>query len=123
MITITTTTTKTTTITTATTASTITIVIIDRNKILDLYKFIQSVHIYIYCTSPHCLGCARNDVDIYTDSLTSRARNNNNDNDSDSDSDSESDSESDSDDDNNNDKNYYCFDEPSIIHRQLYNER
>ena len=54
----------------------------------DLYYFIQCVHIYTYYLSPHCLGCARNDVDIFTDDLTNKARNNDNDNnDNDSDND------------------------------------
>ena len=45
--------------------------------ILDLDKLLQRVHIYIYIyiyiyvcmymlyPSPHCLSCARNDIDIY----------------------------------------------------------
>ena len=38
------------------------------------------IYIYILYLSPHCLGCARNDVDIYTDDLTNKAHNNNEDN-------------------------------------------
>ena len=33
--------------------------------ILDLYLHMQYAHIDLLYPSPHCLGCARNDVDIY----------------------------------------------------------
>ena len=42
--------------------------------------------IYTYYLSPHCLSCAHNDVDIFTDDLIDKAHNNNDDdNDNDSD--------------------------------------
>ena len=34
--------------------------------ILDLHKLIQGAHVYILYPSPHCLGCARNMMLIYT---------------------------------------------------------
>ena len=46
-----------------------------------VYTKCQCVHTYIYYPSPHCLGCARNDVDIYTNDLTNKAHDNNNDHD------------------------------------------
>ena len=36
------------------------------------------MYIYIYYLRPHCVGCAHNDVDIYTDDLTSKAHNDKN---------------------------------------------
>ena len=35
-------------------------------------------YIYTYYLSPHCLGCARNDVDIFIDDVTNKAHKNNN---------------------------------------------
>ena len=57
--------------------------------------------IYAYYLSPHCLGCARNDVDLCNDDLTNKAHNNNNNNNNNNDDDD------DDDDDNNN--NFYLY--------------
>ena len=67
-----------------------------------------STSIYTYYLNPHCLGCARNDVDIFTDDLTNKAHNNNNNNnnnnntntDTDTDTDTATDTDTDTDTDN-----------------------
>ena len=47
--------------------------------ILDLHKLIQRAHVYILYPSPHCLGCARNMMLIYTLSyFTNKVYHNNN---------------------------------------------
>ena len=67
--------------------------------VLDLYY----VYIYIYyLISPHCVGCARNDVDIYTDDLTNKAHNNNNNNNNDDDDDNNNTNNNDNNNNNNN---------------------
>ena len=44
--------------------------------LLLLIIIIIIIIIIITYLSPHCLGCARNDVDIFTDDLTNKAHNN-----------------------------------------------
>ncbi len=57
------------------------------------------MYIYIYYLSPHCLGCAGNDVDIYTDDLTKKPHNN------DSNSNNNSNNNNNNNDNNNNNNN------------------